>query len=381
MAGDAVLRWRLLHRETFEDPLPDAAWNEDTYEQVTDPFDEAGAYWDYRAMPEPARWKGAWMPATGVSEGTPPFRSFRKHLSYGEDGWLGLELYARDRDNDGVVSPSDSGASFSTLEADGAPALRLDTPLHTDAGLVHPTRPLPPYYRVELRVGRPHYTLSELDGSEHGGPWSGPAQGNGLYFLAILDSLPVPHNNTWIHPRKIVSVDSFVTPAIARATGWSAPLNIEYLGLRDYEAVDGEAGPTDVAYYLHCLGEDGVWHADNRAALGTLPDAWYDVAIERNRTGFELTVQGRSEGRAETRALRGRIGFGEGKVWHYDRPGDAEPSFATNPATWPPGGYPHYFCFGVPHINWYRGHALFADLRVYAGVPPAPEPSSLDPSV
>ena len=371
------LTWHLRHREPFVEPLPEATWSEDTYEQITDPFDEGGAYWDYREMPEPARWEGAWMPERGTAVRTPAFRSFRKHLTYGEDGWLGLELYGRDRDNDGAVSASDSGAAFSLVEAAGAPALRLDTPLHTDAGLVHPSRPLPRYYRVELRVGHPHYTLAQLDGTESGAPWSGPAAGNGLYFLAILDCLPVPHNNTWIHPHKIVSIDSFVTPAIAATTGHPGPLSLEYMGLRDYEQVDAAAGRNDFVYHLHCLDRyEDAWYPDNRASLRYCPDAWYEVAIERNTEGFELSVSGHFDGEATPRTRSARIGFEEGKVWHANRPGEPEPAFETHAVTWPPGGYPHYFAFGVPHINWYRGHALFADLRLYEGVPGAPGTST-----
>lgn len=371
--ADPALSWRLLRRERFREPVPQTPWNEDTYEQITDPFDEGGAYWDYWSMPEPARWSGEWMPERAAPPPTPPFRSFRKHLDYGDDGWLGLELYARDHDNDGVISATDGDPAFTAVTSDGTPALRLDTPRHTDAGVVHNSRPLPRFYRVELRVGRPHFTLAELDGSELGGPWSDAAQGNGLYLLAILDAMPVPHNNTWIHPRKIVSIDSFVTPTIARASGWAGPVNVEYMGLRDYEASDAVARANDFVYYLHCLGgEDSRWHPDNRPVCGYRPDAWYEVTIERNTVGFELSIAGRFDGESHERVVRGSIAFDEGMVWHGNRPGEPEPDFATNPATWPSGGHPHYFVFGVPHINWYRGHALFADLRLYEGLPVEP---------
>ena len=377
MRAARTLTWQLLRRETFEAPIPDAPWSEDTYEQITDPFDEGGAYWDYRVMPEPARWQGGWMPARTALEPIPPFRSFRKHLTYGDEGWLGLELYARDGDNDGVLSPDEAGAAFGLGEWDGRPVLRLDAPFHTDAALVHPRLPLPRFYRVELTIGRPQFTLGELSGHEHGGPWSGLATGNGVYLLAILDSLPVPHNNTWIHPRKIVSIDSFVTAEIARSCGHAGPINVEYQGLRDYGDADRKAGPNDFTYYLHCLdGTDGAWHADNRAAAGYRTDGWYRVAIERNAEAFELSVAGRFDEGGPERIVRARVGFGEGQVWHYNRPGEPEPAFPTNPATWRPGGYPHYFAFGVPHINWYRGHALFADLRLYQGSDAPDGPSS-----
>ncbi|HKI55862.1 MAG TPA: hypothetical protein VKB31_01815 [Trueperaceae bacterium] len=364
------MTWHLWRRERFADPVPQAAWAEDTYEQITDPFDEAGAYWDYRVVPDAATWSGPWMPQRRAPRRTSPFRSFRKHLEYGEDGWLGLELYARDGDNDGVISNADGAPALAAVTAGGTPALRLDTPRHTDAALVHNIRPLPRFYRVELRVGCPHFTLAELDGNEMGDPWSGAAQGNGLYFLAILDALPVPHNNTWIHPHKIVSIDSFVTAAIEEDVGRPGPVNVEYMGLRDYEGLDAAAGPNDFAYHVHCLAADGNhWYADNRAACCYRQDGWYDVMIERHLTGFTMSIAGRFDGEDRRRVVRGAIGFDEGKVWHYDRPGEPAPAFATNPATWHPGGHPHYFAFGVPHINWYRGHALFADLRVYEGEP------------
>ena len=241
---------------------------------------------------------------------------------------------------------------------------------------MHPRLPLPRFYRVELTIGRPQFTLGELSGHEHGGPWSGPATGNGVYLLAILDSLPVPHNNTWIHPRKIVSIDSFVTAEIARSCGHAGPINVEYQGLRDYGDADRKRVPTISP--TTCT----VWTNRRSLARGQpggcrLPNGGLVPGRDRAQCRGFRTLGRRPLRRGRARNdRRARVGFGEGQVWHYNRPGEPEPAFPTNPATWRPGGYPHYFAFGVPHINWYRGHALFADLRLYQGSDAPDGPSS-----
>ncbi len=50
MAAPHPLSRRLLHRETYDDPTPHAAWTEDTRERITDPFDEGGACPERRAL-------------------------------------------------------------------------------------------------------------------------------------------------------------------------------------------------------------------------------------------------------------------------------------------------------------------------------------------
>ncbi len=185
--------YRLVHRETFDTPFSEpAGWTEDTYGEDSpwnvDAFDDDGAFFIERG--------GEAFLASLRS-----FRSFRKSFTYGDDGWITVELYGRDSDKDGVP---ETGGHFLSERGKA----KLVSTRHYDGAILRSTRPLPSRYRVEVTVSNINFggrrggswehggKLNGYDGSESSAPWRFSDQDitpipavieNGLYFLCITD--------------------------------------------------------------------------------------------------------------------------------------------------------------------------------------------------
>jgi len=322
--------WKTLYREDFsKTALPTPAW-------TRDPHPNDGIYSD----------DGEYFRKLGV---VPPV-AYRASGAFGNDKWLTFESYSRSHETalaDLISVQHDPAGS-------GGKALRIVSPLHTDATIIRPTRPLPPEYRVCVEVGYADFgdgkpgadNLNGYLGGEKSEPWSNDnaSQENGFYWLTILDSLPRPHNNVWIHHHRKVVIDSD-----NNKKGWTS-------------IWDGhEFRPTGehpvMMFALSREGKDDErigkpfisFSADQwqpvgkvRAADAYLDKTWYEACIERTVKRFTLSTSGkfmfggtmRHEGSLET-----------ARIYEADTK-------------------PEYFMFGDPHNNYYRGTVYYRNVSL-----------------
>src|SRR4051812_27089435 len=183
--------WKVAFREDFQAlASPAATWQ-------ADPVPDDGPYSD----------EGLFFRQQGIA----PPRAFRATAPFSDSGWLTAESYTR---SPGAVFED----RFAVVQDPADPAnraLRIRSPAHTDATVIRPSQPLPAKYRVSLRVGFADFGdgnpgLNGYQGGETAEPWlPDDATGqNGFYWLAILDAMPRPHNNVWIHHHRKVVMDS-----------------------------------------------------------------------------------------------------------------------------------------------------------------------------
>jgi len=142
--------------------------------------------------------------------------------------------------------------------------------------------PLPQRYRVSLRVGYGHFGDGTGLKRLRLRPRDGRAvahrpgrQQNGFYFLAILDALPRPHNNTWIHHhRKVVmDTDSNVPPWI--------------------EIWDGQRFVIDGRRPVNMLAVDGRGPVSTLAGKRGRQRPWYTWYTEGVASGRTAVANGR----------------------------------------------------------------------------------------
>ncbi|WP_437927996.1 hypothetical protein WMF37_01740 [Sorangium sp. So ce291] len=379
-------RWRLAHHETFDAPFKEpAAWTEDAYGDGSpyhvDAFDEDGAFFSAQG-------------GEVFREGLRRFRSFRKSFTYGEGGWLTVELYGRDSDRDGVP---ETGGRF---ESAGGKA-RLVSTRHHDGAILRSTAPLPARYRVEVTVsniafGGPRQgswkhggKVNGYDGDELADPWrfsdrsttpQSAVFGNGVYFLCITDyARPAPHNNVFIHHHRKVVMD---TDNNFGDTGpWSSvwsPLagRAEQDGSRYVSMLwlSGEAFGTPWTGNELTSYTPGGWKEGPVFTDKYLDGEAYVFTVERDGAGYAMSASGTFHHGGRT-TYAARRGFREPPVtWHYNqRPDEYAPPghnetvrFGETFETWPAGSaYPDHFFFGDPHINYYEGTAEFDDVKLY----------------
>ena len=319
---------------------------------------------------------GAFFQARGV---VPP-AAFRASQPLGAGGWLTVEAYTRR-----------AGAALSELAAvvtDPADpsnrVLRISPREHTDAAVVRPTAPLPPRYRISLRVGFPSFGdgkvgLNGYDGGEKAGPWW-PAEDatrqNGFYWLAILDRPPRPHVNTWIHHHRKVVVDSdnHYPPWMSIWNGSafvpSGERPVMAFALDGRRHVDARSGNPFLSFSA------GAWQPSGaiRAVDAYLPGTWYRVTIERDGPVYGIELSGRFAFGGE-RTYRGSIDAAARCVWHWPATAgeaaqakgcedpSALPGLGPEFPRWPAGGaWPDWFMFGDPHVNYYEGEVLYDDV-------------------
>jgi hypothetical protein len=352
--------WAVAAEERFDEPLPAGAYAPDP---VPDdgPFADAGAFFTARGVRPPAAYRAA--------------------VPFGAGGWLTAEAYTRRAG----ASLAEQAEVVSDPADPGNPVLRVTSREHTDALVIRPSAPLPSRYRISLRVGFPEFGdgLPGRNGYDRGdetaGPWwpgdSAVAQ-NGFYWLAILDHLPRPHNNTWIHHHRKVVVDSDNhRPAWLEI--WDGARFISS-GERPVTlfALDGSRPPANERngqyFYPYAAGRwqpSGTVRAVDRYLSGT----WYRASIERDGPRYRIEISGRFHFGGET-TYRAEIDARERCVWHYPTtPEEAAGAgacvdegtfpFAPDAPRWPAGGiWPDWFMFGDPHSNYYEGSVLYDDV-------------------
>ncbi len=350
--------WVVAHSEGFSD----AEWIEPDWKPDArpddGPFSDAGVYFD----------------AQGVS----PPEAYRISQPFGAADWLTIESYTRDpgRRLQALAAVVEDPAGGSNK------VLRIRSVDHTDATIVRPSAALPNRYRISLRVGFPSFG-DGLDphngydsGDESAEPWidASAVSENGFYWLTILDAVPRPHNNVWIHHHRKVCIDSDNT-----LDGWMSIWNgsdCETNGTHPVMmfAIDGTSVGSENSGKAFLSYAGGDWGPGICAADAYREDRWYTVGIERFDDRFTLTMTGDFAYGGE-RTISATIDARSECVWHFNRaPLEADdpcvddghyPSLGEDHPHWPSGvGYPDYFLFGDPHVNFYEGTVYYDDVQL-----------------
>ena len=412
--------WRLVSSETFGSlsAVTRARWVRDPHGVASpwnvDHLDDDGQFFDVQGGADFRRH----LAAADV---------VRKRVTFGSNGWLTVELAARD-DNKDLVP--ENPPSLRTVTLRGQAAGRLASPGHDSGVIVRNTQPLPERYRIE-------YFLRSLDfGGKRSGSWlydnkvngypstgcrtnwpwkrsgvfTGPADRcnsnfgdvraeNGFYFLAVMDyDKPAPHNNVLVHNHRKVGMDVYnVSGAWSQSYAVCNPATGLLMEYQDSTTnavnsifFDGsrfrapEIGYNQFVMPTECGVRDG---ADPEATIVSaaetvpelLPSQSYAFAIERDATGYTTEMAGpfRHVGMATLRYHRDFVQDGR-PIWHYNQtPEEYDGAFNTRLTfsgpfgsytkdQWPAGSsYPDYFVIGDPHLNYYAGTATIDDLRMY----------------
>ena len=359
-SGGSGAGWRVMFEETFETTtLPTPAWAADTYPDTG--FSDNGAFFRGRGV-------------------TPP-TAYRASAPFSQSNWLTVESYSR--------AQTTSIASLFSVAADPAggtnKVLRIASPAHTDATVVRPTQALPDRYRVSLRVGYASFGdgLSSgnngYDGGETADPWledEDATAENGFYWLTILDTVPRPHNNVYIHHHRKVVMDSDnnVPPwmEIWNGTRFIDSGEMPLMMI----AIDGNGGGSETNGKPFVSYANNMWQPSGeiRAVNSYRPMTWYRASIERSGDQFTLEVSGNFRyGGMQT--YTATIDAAGRCVWHYNRQPLAAaspcvdtsryPSLSGEPPMWPADvAWPDYFMFGDPHNNFYEGEVYYDDVRL-----------------
>ncbi len=352
--------WRVMFEETFETTtLPTPAWAADTYPDTG--FSDNGAFFRGRGV-------------------TPP-TAYRASAPFSQSNWLTVESYSR--------AQTTSIASLFSVAPDPAggtnKVLRIASPAHTDATVVRPTQALPDRYRISLRVGYASFGdgLSSgdngYDGGETADPWledEDATAENGFYWLTILDTVPRPHNNVYIHHHRKVVLDSDnnVPPWMEIWNG-SRFIDSGEMPLMMI-AIDGSGDGSETNGKPFVSYANNTWQPSGeiRAVNSYRPMTWYRASIERSGDQFTLEVSGNFRyGGMQTYIAT--IDAAGRCVWHYNRQPLAAaspcvdtsryPSLASEPPLWPADvAWPDYFMFGDPHNNFYEGEVYYDDVRL-----------------
>ncbi|MGE5788273.1 MAG: hypothetical protein ACM3ZE_26995 [Myxococcales bacterium] len=269
-------RWVVLYQETFDNPLPARSWVSDVRSHA-DPYDDNGSYFQRR----------------GIS--APP--AYRAWATFGTQDWLTLDSYSRTEKDPNLLAQIVSDPAGGSNRV-----LRVISPEHTDATIVRPTHPLPNRYRVSLRVGFANFGdgkpgLNGYNGGERGEPWLDvdATDQNGFYWLAILDTVPGPHNNIWIHHHRKVVLDTDNNyPSWMEVFNGSKFVESGEHPLMMF-ALDGRGkgkpniGKPFIPYSA------GNWQPSGtiRPVDAYLSGEWYQVSIERQGAVFTLQGQGK----------------------------------------------------------------------------------------
>ncbi|MBI3900083.1 MAG: hypothetical protein HY308_17580 [Gammaproteobacteria bacterium] len=351
--------WVVVFQETFENLiLPNPVWETDTYPD--NGFSDDGAFFQNRGViPPPA---------------------FRASAPFGKKNWLTVESYSR--------SPTTVLRDLFSITSDPAggcnKVLRIASPAHTDATLVRSTRALPKRYRISLKVGYANFGNglpgnNGYTGGELAEPWladKAASEENGFYWLTILDTVPRPHNNVYLHHHRKVVLDSDnnVPPWMEIYNGQrfmeSGETPLMMIG------IDGKGTTNELngkPFYSYAAG---VWQPSGkiRAVDAYKSMTWYRASIERNGDRFTLKVTGNFKfgGR---KTYKTTINAADKCVWHYNRkPLAADspcidnshyPSLPNEPALWSANiAWPDFFMFGEPHNNFYEGEVFYDDIRL-----------------
>ncbi len=350
--------WVVAYEERFETTsLGSPSWTPDP---VPDdgPFADHGAYF---------------------KDVTPP-KAYRLSQPIGDGGWLTVESYSRSE-------TTLYGSLVSLVEDPSQPGnkvLRLSSPAHTDATVIRSTQPLPSRYRLSLRVGHASFGdgkpgLNGYTGGETAEPWSSADETaeNGFYWLAILDAVPRPHNNVWIHHHRklVVDSDNHHPPWLEIWDGTKFVASGEHPVM--LFALDGKGQgdeQTGKPFLSYAAGE---WQPSGeiRAVDAYKEKTWYTVTLTREGDKLTVTLSGDFAFGGPARTYSAELDAAARCVFHYNLGAlaasspcvdtDHYPSLDASQPHWPAGSaYPDYFMLGDPHSNYYEGQVLYDDLKL-----------------
>ncbi len=416
-------QWRLVHEETFDQPLDDqrlASWfRDDPCEKagyrVDESYDDCGRFFETMGGP-------------GFRQQLAKFHLYRKSFAFGEDGWLTAELAARDTDSDG--RPDNPPQLLRDVLPGVGPVAQLDEPNHQGGVVIRATRPLPKNYRVEMtlrtinfggqRDGSWHYSDGRINGYSPQGcktnfPWAsngdfsrpecewddmraGKSGANGFYFLGIMDYPAAPHNNVLIHTHRKVAIDAYnryqytgdglryCDPATKQyeSYGKGTGNGVNMIFMTSERRYQNQPG-TEYLMHSECGVAKGgaiVSQVDLRPEL--MPEQSYRFAIERTDDGYTMEISGAFAhvGQATYRYSQKFTpddGDCSETIWHYNQTPEEYDGRCDATWTWEgPGGklvdentwpadssYPDYFMIGDPHLNFYEGKAHIDDIKLY----------------
>lgn len=322
--------WKTVYEENFEGPAPfskaSPAWAPDTH-QTDDEFSDGGSFF--------------------TAQGKHPPTAYRIEAPFGQNNWLTVAAYSRSKS----TALSDL---FSVVPDPANPAnhvLRVASPQNTDGLVIHNTVRLPAQYRVCVRAGYADFGdgqgLNGYLGPETDEPWDHDSDTleNGFYWLTILDAVPRPHNNIWIHHHRKVNMDSDNNTDnwtnIWEGHSWVAdgshPIMMFAL---DKDGDDhGLTGLPFLAYSNGAVQPSG----EIRAVDAYKDRTWYTACIERGSENYVLSISGDFK-------------FGGQQTYTGTFPLSA--TYATAPSI------PDFFMFGDPHNNFYRGSIYYDDIKL-----------------
>jgi hypothetical protein len=328
------------HEERFDTfPFSQAPkWRSDIAEYQV-PYSESGEYFEAQGIIAPD--------------------AYRSTFDIGTGDWLVAELYTRTKDPlilDYIDVVPDPENRKNTV-------LKISTPHHTDGAIIRSKNPLPPKYRISLRVGYANYgDDTELNGHDSGNeqaePWLNRSSTvfNGFYWLAILDSQPKPHNNIWIHHHRKFVIDSW------NRKNFNNVINV--IALDGKSVTDPRLGKGFISNH------HGGWQKNNLEPVDYfLANEWYTVTVTRTESHYEYKIEGEFRNAGQT-IYSDRINFRKNCIFHYNQtPQEMTPDCVDIMQDkffnkiWPAdSAYPEYFMFGEPHINYYEGDVLVDDI-------------------
>jgi hypothetical protein len=358
--GSPQKGWVVQAQESFESTqIPTASWTPDTYPD-DGPFSDNGVYFK--------------------NNGVSPPSAHRISVPFGAGGWLTIESYTRNQGNSlgQMVAIQDDPAGGKNK------VLRITSPAHTDATVIRPTKPLPARYRVSLRAGYASFGDGKGgqngydSGDESAGPWlqADATSENGFYWLAILDAVPRPHNNVWIHHhRKVVfDSDNHHPPWMEIWDGSSFVSSGEHPIMMF--AVDGAGQGDEKTGKPFISYAAGAWQPSGkiRAVDSYKPGTWYTVVIERTGDSFKMEISGDFKHGGQ-KTYSATVDARQRCVWHFNNTalssGDScvddghYPALDSSFPHWPAGkAWPDYFMFGDPHENYYEGFVYYDDVKL-----------------
>ena len=303
-SGGSGAGWRVMFEETFETTaLPTPAWAADTYPDTG--FSDNGAF--FRA------------------DGVTPPTAYRASAPFSQSGWLTVESYSR--------AQTTSIASLFSVAPDPAggrqgAAHRLPRPHRRHRSYARPRRcPIDTASRCASGYASFGDGLASgdngYDGGETAGPWlpgEDATAENGFYWLTILDTVPRPHNNVYIHHHRKVVMDSDnnVPPWMEIWNGTrfisSGEMPLMMIAIDGRGPVDEHSGKPFFSY------ANATWQpsGDIRAVNSYRPMTWYHASIERSGNQFTLEVSGNFR-YGGMQAYTATIDAAGRCVWHYNR--------------------------------------------------------------
>lgn len=409
-------KWKLKYKENFGEDLEinNGAWVRDDYGgdspwNVNGEIDEDGEFFHVKGGKDFERHLDSfWM--------------MRKREAFGEDGWLTVELAARDYKKDG--QPNKPVLFNNVTLPDGNKAAKIDEKGHGGGALIRSTEPLPPEYRIEytlktvdfggMRDGSfkydgkvngydlkgPKTTFPWKAGGDFSGPsdpsnpnFSGVRKENGFYFLSIVDYPdPAPHNNIFIHSHRKVNMDAYnvnglwsdmysvCNPESGDLYNYNSSLStrngINALFMNGDKFKDSDMPYTDFLIETECGSHEGSIVSAAEIQPELMPNEDYEFAIERDESGYTMEMSGNFL-HAGYKTLRYQRDFVQdgAPIWHYNNTPDEydgqynrswENGDYTIEDLWPDqSAYPDYFIIGDPHLTHYEGSATVDDIRLY----------------